>query len=305
MADYQSSYTGAQLDAAIASYANRTTGQIILTPDVLTSSLSDGYYSGVSASFDYSNLTAESFHVLSGKSAVGKYGKITDGGIPNRGAGSITLDKDNLSKSISGGYYSGVSASFDGTGLNATAGGILQGTTALTSSGVTPGTMTSGTVSLTLTPSNLTPSTSPNKYVTGASASLNYSSLTAEDGTVASGKTYIGKNGVSTGTLVAVSIQSGEGQRSATKKFAISGLTGSPSNLILFYSGGRTSAAGVAIIQYVGGELVLMTKSGSSWSRTTSGTTVTFNASNGTCDISSNYEFAGGYNADKYTWYVW
>lgn len=183
MADYQSSYTGAQLDAAIASYANRTTGQIILTPDVLTSSLSDGYYSGVSASFDYSNLTAESSHVLSGKSAVGKYGKITNGG------------------------------------------------------------MQSGNVSLILTPSNLSPSTSPNKYVPSASASLDYSPLTAEAAMVQLGKTFIGKNGVGTGSLTTPQFGSFDTGSNTPTSYTISGLTGTPTNIIIVRAGwqGRAS----------------------------------------------------------------
>lgn len=142
--DHQSSYTGSQMDAAIASYANRSTGQIILTPDQLNGSLSDGYYSGVSASFDCSNLTAESSHVLSGKSAVGKYGKITNGGIANNGAGSITLDKDNLSKSIGGGYYSGVSASLNYSSLTAEADDALSGKTLIGANGLETGTLIDG-----------------------------------------------------------------------------------------------------------------------------------------------------------------
>ena len=76
MDDYQSSYTGAQLDAAIASYVNRTTGQIILTPAQLYGSLPDGYYSGVSASLDYSSLTAGADDALSGKTLLGANGLV-------------------------------------------------------------------------------------------------------------------------------------------------------------------------------------------------------------------------------------
>lgn len=118
MADYQSSYTGAQLDAAIAAYVNRSTG-------------------------------------------------------------TITLDPEHLAKSLGAGYYSGVSASLDYSGLTATSGNLLTGTTAIGANGKMSGGMPSGNVSFTLTPSSLSQSSSPNKYVPSASASLNYSSLVA------------------------------------------------------------------------------------------------------------------------------
>lgn len=248
MADHQSSYTGAQLDAAIASYVNRTTGQIILTPDQLNGSLSGGYYSGVSASFDYSSLTAESSHVLTGKSAIGKYGKIANGG------------------------------------------------------------MQSGNVSLTLTPSNLSPSTSPNKYVPSASASLDYSSLTADATMVLKDKTFIGKNGVQSGSLVAASVQTGSAKATDNTHLTISDLTGTPSNLMLMYdfSASGNSNYQVYALYYINSTYVHIAKStGSTTQRRTSGT-VTFNHSAGTCSITLSYDrFVRSVQGDKYKWVVW
>ena len=77
MADYQSSYTGAQLDAAIASYVNRSTGTITLDPEHLAKSLGAGYYSGINASFSGTGLTASSGDIISGKTAVTSSGSVT------------------------------------------------------------------------------------------------------------------------------------------------------------------------------------------------------------------------------------
>ena len=244
MADHQSSYTGAQLDSAIAAYVNRS-------------------------------------------------------------AGSITLDKDNLSKSIGGGYYSGVTAAFDGTGLNATGAQILTGYTAVTSGGKTPGQMQSGTVSLTLTPSSLTPSTSPNKFVTSASASLDYSSLTAKKAQVLSGYTFIGKDGVDTGSLVASQVQTGEQTADNDTTITITGLTGTPSNLILMYTYTNTISGQALAIYSIGGTVVQLTKSSSTLYKRTN-TTVSFNHSAGTCTVALHSDkFRRGATGDKYRWVVW
>lgn len=247
MADHQSSYTGAQLDAAIAAYVNRS-------------------------------------------------------------AGSITLDKDNLSKSIGGGYYSGVTAAFDGTGLNATGAQILTGYTAVTSGGKTPGQMQSGNVSLTLTPSNLTPSTSPNKYVPSASASLDYSSLTADATMVLKDKTFIGKNGVQSGSLVAYNVQTGEGRASNNTTFTISGLTGTPSNLMMMYkytTAGAYNTTALAIY-YIAGTYTQLSQGNSSTRYIRTNGTVTFNSSAGTCTITLGSDrFVRSVQGDKYQWVVW
>ena len=77
MADYQSSYTGAQLDAAIAAYVNRSSGTITLDPEHLAKSLGAGYYSGVNASFSGTGLTASSGDIIYGKTAVTSSGSVT------------------------------------------------------------------------------------------------------------------------------------------------------------------------------------------------------------------------------------
>ncbi|MCR5781708.1 MAG: hypothetical protein K6G90_03115 [Clostridia bacterium] len=77
MADHQSGFTGAQMDAAIAAYVNRSAGSIALTPTTLSGSVGSGYYSGVTASFDPSSLTAAASNVAYGNTAVGKSGKVT------------------------------------------------------------------------------------------------------------------------------------------------------------------------------------------------------------------------------------
>ena len=247
MADHQSSYTGAQLDSAIAAYVNRS-------------------------------------------------------------AGSITLDKDNLSKSIGGGYYSGVTAAFDGTGLNATGAQILTGYTAVTSGGKTPGQMQSGTVSLTLTPSSLTPSTSPNKFVTSASASLDYSSLTAKKAQVLSGYTFIGKDGVDTGSLVAASVSTGTGQRSSSRKFTISNLTGTPSNVILMYAATNKPSTSSGLIHrlfYIGG--VAYARDASNYDRS-SYVSVSFNHTAHTCEVTftaTSDSVASFEGSRDYRWVVW
>ena len=226
----------------------------------------------------------------------------------NRSSGSITLDKDNLSKSIGSGYYSGVTAAFDGTGLNATGAQILTGYTAVTSGGKTPGQMQSGTVSLTLTPSSLTPSTSPNKYVTSASASLDYSSLTAEAANVLQGMTFIGKNGVGSGSLTAASVSTGMGQRSSSRKFTISNLTGTPSNVILMYAASNKPGTVSGIIHrlfYIGG--VAYARDVSNYDRAQY-VSVSFNHSAHTCEVTfttTSDSVASFESGRDYRWVVW
>ena len=182
------------------------------------------------------------------------------------------------------------------------AGKMLQGTTAHDKSGtLISGSIQSGNVSLTLTPSNLSPSTSPNKYVPSASASLDYSSLTAEAANVASGKTFIGKNGVGTGSLVASQINTGEATTSENRKMVITGLSGSPSNVVLAYT--HTSSTGIVALNYINGTMNYIYKSGSILYKRTSGS-VTF--SGGTCTITlSSDQFCKGAVGDKYRYAIW
>lgn len=174
--NFQSSYTGAQLDAAIASYVNRSTG-------------------------------------------------------------TITLDPDHLAKSLGAGYYSGVSATFNGTGLTATANDILLNKTAVTSNGKVTGAMQSGDFSITLNPSNLSQSVSLRGYVTTSSASLDYSSLTASETDVASGKTFIGVNGTKTGSMTLPQFGSFDVGNNTPTSYTISGINGTPTNIMILKPG--------------------------------------------------------------------
>lgn len=186
------------------------------------------------------------------------------------------------------------------------AGKMLQGTTAHDKSGtLISGSIQSGNVSLTLTPSNLSPSTSPNKYVTSASASLDYSSLTAEAATVQSGKTFIGKNGVGTGSLVAASVQTGNIRPDTTSSCTITGLTGTPSNLMMVHNNTSGSGSYVMYLYYINGSAVQMARNGSNLYKRTNAS-VSFDSSTGKCTITlASDSFRRQNNGDTYTWVVW
>lgn len=257
MADYQSSYTGAQLDAAIAAYVNRSTG-------------------------------------------------------------TITLDPDHLAKSIGAGYYSGVSASLDYSGLTATSGNLLTGTTAIGANGKMSGGMSSGNVSFTLTPSSLSQSSSPNKYVPSASASLNYSSLTAGASDVAQGKLFIGQNGYAEGTAsVAQPPQTGTIKGNNSKSLTISGLTGTPDSIMLVLDKSSASNNEIRRLWVIGSgtdskhNQYYSSKGNYSSEYANSGRiTATFNHSAGTCTISCSlssfvFQSVSSSSADNYIWIAW
>lgn len=197
----------------------------------------------------------------------------------------------------------------DLTGDTVASNKMLTGTTAHDASGAAiSGSITSGTVALTLTPSNLTPSTSPNKYVTSASASLDYSSLTAEAAMVQSGKTFIGKNGVGTGSLVAASVQTGSAKATDNTHLTISDLTGTPSNLMLMYDYSSSSNTNYQVyaLYYINSTYVHIAKSNASTTQRRTSGTVAFNHSAGTCSITLSYDrFVRSVQGDKYQWVVW
>lgn len=195
----------------------------------------------------------------------------------------------------------------DLTGDTVASNKMLTGTTAHDASGTAiSGSISSGSVSLTLTPSSLTPSTSPNKYVTSASASLDYSSLTAQQGDVLNGKTFIGKNGVQSGSLVASQVQTGTVKATDNTHMTISGLTGTPSNLMLMYdysSAGNTNYQ-VYALYYINSTYVHIAKTNTSMTQRRTSGTVAF--SSGSCAITlASDRFIRGVQGDKYQWVVW
>lgn len=252
--NFQSSYTGTQLDAAIASYVNRSTGTIILDPDHLAKSLGAGYYSGVSASLDYSGLTATSGNLLTGTTAIGANGKMSGG-------------------------------------------------------------MSSGNVSFTLTPSSLSQTSSPNKYVPSASASLNYSSLTAGASDVAQGKLFIGQNGYAEGTAsVAQPPQMGIIKGNNDKSITISGLTGTPDSVMIVLNGSTAANNEIRRAWHIGSETdsvhncFYSSKGNYTSEYSTAGRVyATFDHSAGTCTVwgtLSSFVFRSS-SSPNYIWIVW
>lgn len=139
--NFQSSYTGSQLDAAIASYVNRSTGTIILDPEHLAKSLGAGYYSGVNTTFDGTGLTATANDILLNKTAVTSNGKVT--GAMQSGAFSITLNPNNLSQSVSlNGHVTTASASLNYSSLTTEATNVPIGKTFIGKNGYASGTQT-------------------------------------------------------------------------------------------------------------------------------------------------------------------
>lgn len=272
MADYQSSYTGAQLDAAIAAYVNRSTGTITLDPDHLAKSLGAGYYSGVSASLDSSSLTAASTDIAPNKTAI-----------------------------ISGGKVSGQ--------------------------------MPSGNVSFTLTPSSLSQSSSPAKYVPSASASLDYSSLTAAASDVASGKTFIGKNGYASGTKTPLQMGTISAGSNNYTTYTITGLVGNPTSFVLIGAGwsgdasynsgritriwkipGEANYTHYGIAAYYNGTIEYHADAagdGGTANKNAVEAAVVFNNTNGTCTLTiptlyrNNYSSKAGFLRNNYVWLVW
>ena len=187
---------------------------------------------------------------------------------------------------------------------------MLQGTTAHDKSGtLISGSIQSGNVSLTLTPSNLTPSTSPNKYVPSASASLDYSSLTAQKAQVLSGYTFIGKDGVDTGSLVASQVQTGVSPNPTSNTvLTITGLTGTPSNLMLVYNFNSSAGTTYCVVglYYINGSVFQVSTANTSSMYNRTNASVVFNHSAGTCTITlSSDKFFRGKVGDTYRYVVW
>lgn len=189
---------------------------------------------------------------------------------------------------------------------------LLSGFTAHDASGAAiSGGITSGTASIALTPSELSKTVAQNKYVTNATASLDYSSLTAAAGNVAAGKTFIGSGGLSSGTMTPVQVGyanfAASGATNGNGAVQLTDIVGAPTNCIIIKVAQNTSDY-VSRVWKIGSDTSLEYNGfvyRSSSSEVTRNGTVTITQSGTTLTIYWSAQNNNRKASGKYQWVVW